>query len=461
MPLRWGKLQDTGRPVVYRTRAYVFVAVSAFAILIFFYTNSLIRRLEAQSATLSRSIAGLCATATYEARENEPLRVIFSELIEAINFPIVISDVRGIPITWKGVPVDLAPDDITHDEYISADPSNLEGSVFQEVVAFSAGLDEKHDPIPMTHIGDATVLGYIHYGESSMIVAFSAGLDEKHDPIPMTHIGDATVLGYIHYGESSMIREMRYVPALELLAFGVLVFLGYLGFRNAKLAELRSIWVGLAKETAHQLGTPISSLMGWVELIKESARGGCPAEEMADMTDEMQRDLDRLEKISLRFNQIGSIPKTKRQDIVIALRDVVDYLRRRLQALKRDVTIVEDYGDVPPVEINRELMEWVVENLVKNSTEALPASGGTIEISTEYFPRDGSIQIRVTDSGKGLTPAERRRIFVPGYSTKRKGWGLGLALARRIVEEYHKGKLDVSWSEVGRGTTFVITLRTN
>ena len=425
MPLRPGRLQDTERPVVYRTRAYVFVAVSLLAILIFLYTNSLIRRLEAQSATLSRSIAGLCATATYEARENEPLRVIFSDMIEAINFPIVISDVRGIPISWKGVPVDVSPDDVTHEEYISADPNSLEGSPYED------------------------------------IIAYSEGLDEKHDPIPMTHIGDSTVLGYIHYGESSMIREMRYVPALELAAFGVLVFLGFLGFRNAKLAELRSIWVGLAKETAHQLGTPISSLMGWVELIKESALNGCPAAEMADMTDEMQRDLERLRKISLRFNQIGSIPKTKRQDLVVVLRDSADYLRRRLQALRKDVEIVESYGPVPPLEINRELMEWVVENLVKNSMEALPDSGGKIEISTEHLPRLGAIQISVKDNGKGMTAAERRRVFVPGYSTKRKGWGLGLALARRIIEEYHKGKLTVSWSEVGQGTTFVITLPTN
>ena len=425
MPLRPGRLQDTERPVVYRTRAYVFVAVSLLAILIFLYTNSLIRRLEAQSATLSRSIAGLCATATYEARENEPLRVIFSDMIEAINFPMVISDVRGIPIAWKGIPVDVTPDDVTHEEYISADPNSLEGSPYED------------------------------------IIAYSDGLDEKHDPIPMTHIGDSTVLGYIHYGESSMIREMRYVPALELAAFGVLVFLGFLGFRNAKLAELRSIWVGLAKETAHKLGTPISSLMGWVELIKESALNGCPAAEMADMTDEMQRDLERLRKISLRFNQIGSIPKTKRQDLVVVLRDSADYLRRRLQALRKDVEIVESYGPVPPLEINRELMEWVVENLVKNSMEALPDSGGKIEISTEHLPRLGAIQISVKDNGKGMTAAERRRVFVPGYSTKRKGWGLGLALARRIIEEYHKGKLTVSWSEVGQGTTFVIMLPTN
>ena len=218
---------------------------------------------------------------------------------------------------------------------------------------------------------------------------------------------------------------------------------------------------GIEKETAHQLGTPISSLMGWVELIRESARSGCPAAEMADMTDEMHRDLERLEKISLRFNQIGSIPKTKRQDLVVALRDVTDYLRRRLQGLRRNVEIVEDYGEVPPVEINRELMEWVVENLVKNSMEALPDSGGKIEISTEHLPRLGAIQISVKDNGKGMTAAERRRVFVPGYSTKRKGWGLGLALARRIIEEYHKGKLTVSWSEVGQGTTFVITLPTN
>jgi hypothetical protein len=425
MPFRIGRLQDTERPAVYRTRSYVFVAVSLLAIIIFLYTNSLIRRLETQSATLSRSIAGLCATATYEARENEPLQVIFSELIEAINFPIVVSDVRGIPITWRGIPSDVTPDDVSHDEYISADPSNLEGTPYEDIVAFM--------------------------GE----------LDRKHAPIPMTHIGDETVLGYIHYGESSMIREMRYVPALELLAFGVLVFLGFLGFRNAKLAELRSIWVGLAKETAHQLGTPISSLMGWVELMKESALGGCPADEMADMSDEMLRDLERLRKISLRFNQIGSIPKTKRQDLVTVLRDAADYLRRRLQGLKRDVSILEEYAELPPVEINRELMEWVVENLVKNSIEALPESGGRIEISTEYSPREGAVQIRVKDNGKGLSPAERKRVFVAGYSTKRKGWGLGLALARRIVEEYHKGKLYVGWSEVGQGTTFVITLPVN
>jgi signal transduction histidine kinase len=422
MPRRFGRLQDTEQPFVYRTRSYVFVAVSVLAIAIFLYTNSLIRRLEVQSATLSRSIAGLCATATYEARENEPLRMIFSELIETINFPIVITDVRGIPIVWKGLPLDADPDDVSHEEYISADPANLEGTVYEEVVAFT---DE---------------------------------LDAKHDPIPMTHIGDDTVLGYIHYGESSMIREMRYVPVLELVAFGILVFLGYLGFRNAKLAELRSIWVGLAKETAHQLGTPISSLMGWTELIRESAASGCPGSEISDMTDEMHRDLERLEKISLRFNQIGSIPKTKRQDIVVVLRDAADYLRRRLGALKRDVEIVESYGEVPPVEINRELMEWVVENLVKNSTEALPPQGGRIEIRTEHSPKDGIVRVLFTDNGKGLTQAERRRIFVPGYSTKRKGWGLGLALARRIVEEYHKGRLYVGWSEVGRGTTFVICL---
>jgi len=274
----------------------------------------------------------------------------------------------------------------------------------------------------------------------------------------MTRMGHERALGYIHYGESSMIREMRFVPALELTAFGILVFLGFLGFRNAKVAELRSIWVGMAKETAHQLGTPISSLMGWVELIRESARSGCPADEMADMTEEMMRDLERLEKISLRFNQIGSIPKTRRQDLIIVLRDAVDYLRRRLDALGKTVEIDQRYADIPQVEINRELMEWVVENLVKNSAEALPAEGGRIEIVTEHVPRDGIVRVLFTDNGKGLSQAEARRIFTPGYSTKRKGWGLGLALARRIIEEYHKGRLFVGWSEVGKGTTFVICL---
>ena len=417
---RWNDPDRIGAP---RIRAYVFAAVSVLAIAIFLYTNSLIRRLEVQAATLSRSIAGLCATATYAARENEELRVIFTELIESINFPIIITDVRGVPITWKGLPLDTDPYDVTHDEYLNADPQTGEETPLTEVMSFTRELDSLHPPIPMTHLGDETVLGYIHYGESSMI------------------------------------REMRYVPLLELAAFGVLVALGFLGFRNAKLAELRSIWVGMAKETAHQLGTPISSLMGWVELLRSSASDGCDAcRQMSGMADEMQRDLERLEKISLRFNQIGSIPKTKRQDVVVVLREAVDYLRRRLEALGKEVAIEELYHEVPPVDVNRELMEWVVENLVKNSTEALPPEGGKIVISTEHDAKQGCVRLSFTDNGKGLSQSERRRIFLPGYSTKRRGWGLGLALSRRIIEEYHKGRLYVGWSEPGRGTTFIISL---
>jgi signal transduction histidine kinase len=417
---RWSDPDRLAEP---RIRAYVFVAVSVLAIAIFLYTNSLIRRLETQAATLSRSIAGLCATATYAARENEELRVIFTELIETINFPIIITDVRGVPITWKGLPLDIDPYDVTHEQYLNADP-------------------QSRDDTPLARI-----------------MEFTQELDRKQPPIAMTHLGDDTVLGFIHYGESSMIREMRYVPLLELVAFGVLVALGYLGFRNAKLAELRSIWVGMAKETAHQLGTPISSLMGWVELLRGTADERCGAcGQMAGMADEMQRDLERLEKISLRFNQIGSIPKTKRQDVIVVLREAVDYLRRRLETLGKDVAIEELYDQVPPVDVNRELMEWVVENLVKNSTEALPPDGGRIVISTEYDAKQGCVRLSFTDNGKGLTQAERRNIFQPGYSTKRRGWGLGLALSRRIIEEYHKGRLYVGWSEPGQGTTFVITL---
>ncbi len=422
MPSRGGMRRSTEQLGSLRSRAYVFVAICVLAIAIFFYTNSLIRRLESQAATLSRSIAGLCATATYAARENEELRVIFSELIEAINFPVVITDVRGVPITWKGLQLELDPNDVTHQDYLDADPRHPEGSQLGTVMLLARELDRQHAPIPMTHPG-----------------------------------ADAT-LGYIHYGESSMIKEVRWVPVLELAAFGILVSLGFLGFRNAKLAELRSIWVGMAKETAHQLGTPISSLMGWVELIRESAARGCDIQEMTSMTEEMQRDLARLEKISLRFSQIGSVPKTRREDLTVVLREAVDYLRRRLSALGRDVVIEERYADIPPVEINRELMEWVIENLVKNSAEALPSVAGRIEVKTEHVPKDGAVRIHFSDNGKGLTQAERRRIFMPGYSTKRKGWGLGLALARRIVEEYHKGHLSVSWSEVGKGTTFVISL---
>jgi signal transduction histidine kinase len=405
-----------------RSRAYIFVGVLVLAVAIFLYTNSLIRRLEVQAETLSSSIATLCASATYAASEDEELRLVFGKLIETINFPIVISDVRGVPITWKGLPADLDPYDVTHEEYLRADAAHP----------------------------DSTRLG--------AVMALMREYDRINDPIPMSSRSNGPPVGYVHYGESSMIREMRFVPALELAAFGIVVLLGFLGFRNAKLAELRSIWVGMARETAHQLGTPISSLMGWVELIREHARGEGGVADLPAMTDEMQRDLERLEKVSLRFNQIGSTPRTKRQDVVVVLRDAVDYLRRRVRGLGRNIEIVERYEDVPLVDVNRELMEWVVENLVKNAVEALPEEGGRIEVSAKHLARDGVVEVLVTDTGKGLTAAERRRVFLPGYSTKRKGWGLGLALARRIIEEYHKGRLVVKWSEPGKGTTFSITL---
>lgn len=411
-------------PGAWGTRAYVFVAVCVLAIAIFLYTNSLIRRLERQTDTLSRSIAGLCATSTYAARENEELRVVFAELIEAINFPIVITDIRGIPITWKGLPIDADPASVSHEDYLNADRSAPEESTI------------------------------------GAVIAYTRLLDERRSPIPMTHLEDDTTLGFIHYGDSSMISEMRYVPVLELAAFGILVFLGFLGFRNAKLAEMRSIWVGLAKETAHQLGTPISSLMGWVELLREPPKKECETCSLSAMADDMQRDLERLEKISQRFNQIGSVPKTRRQDLVVVLREAVEYLSRRIPGFGKEIRIIETYSELPQVDINRELIEWVVENLVKNSVEALPPSGGRIEISTEYSVKEGQVRVIFTDDGRGLSNAERRRIFEPGYSTKRKGWGLGLALARRIVEEYHKGRLYLGRAEVGKGCTFVVSLPT-
>jgi len=405
-----------------RLGRHIFVAFSVLALAIFVYTNSLVQRQKTQTVALSRSIAGLCASATYAAKENEQLRAVFGEFIEAITFPIIITDVRGVPITWKGLPFDADPNEVTHETYMNADPQ---------------------DP-PETPFGD--------------VIRFRRELDKQHAPIPMTQIGDDTVQGYIHYGDPSMTREMRFVPVLELIVFATLITLGYVGFRNAKIAELRSIWAGLAKETAHQLGTPISSLLGWVELTRECARDQCEPDEVVRMADEMQRDLERLEKISLRFSHIGSAPKTERQDIVVVLREAVDYLERRVPALRSGVAIEERYSDVPLVDINRELMEWVVENLVKNSIEAVPSKGGRIEIRTEHSPRDGHVRILFTDNGRGLSASERRRIFMPGYSTKRKGWGLGLALARRIVEEYHKGKLSIASSEVGVGTTFVVSL---
>ncbi len=275
-------------------------------------------------------------------------------------------------------------------------------------------------------------------------------LDSENPPIPISYQGIA--LGYFHYGVSPIIKKLRWLPYIEIAAAILFILIGYIGFSQIKKSEQRYIWVGMAKETAHQLGTPLSSIQGWIELLGEDAT------QLNKALKEMDLDVKRLGKVALRFSKIGSVPILKSENISDILSGVAKYFRKRLPQLKKKVTIIEDYHISPQVKINRELFEWVIENLVKNAIDAIEDENGIIRIKIQQEDKN-FVSIEISDTGKGINSRDKTEIFKPGFSTKRRGWGLGLSLAKRIVEDYHGGKLYISETRIAKGSTFKILLK--
>jgi signal transduction histidine kinase len=264
-----------------------------------------------------------------------------------------------------------------------------------------------------------------------------------------------TPTGWVHYGPSPLQRELRYMPFVLLGIFLVFMAVAIQGLRYLKLSEQRSIWVGLAKETAHQLGTPLSAMLGWVQVIRDRAieKG---YDDVRGYVDEMEVDLARLNKVTQRFSKIGAAPE--REDIAIesTLARTVAYFDKRLPSLRANAFIQLTCEPGLHVRGNEELLEWVFENLIKNAVDALGEGGGTITLTAR---REGTdVEVLVQDSGRGIPGALRDQIFHPGFTTKRRGWGLGLALTRRIVEEYHDGTIKLVESRAGKGTTFSVRL---
>jgi signal transduction histidine kinase len=237
------------------------------------------------------------------------------------------------------------------------------------------------------------------------------------------------------------------------------VLIAFVTFRNIKMAEQRTIWVGMAKETAHQLGTPISSLLGWLELLKVRCESQTKAsEEDSDLTikqiaDRVDVDLRRLGKIAHRFEQIGSVPGLKPTDLNVVVSEAAAYFRQRLPHNGSGIIVSEQLGQLVPAKANAELMSWVVENLLKNSLEAVDPRAGVIEVSTGLDREKKNVTIQISDNGRGIPPRRHKKIFKPGYTTKKRGWGLGLSLAKRIVEEYHLGKISLKESIPNEKTT--------
>ena len=261
--------------------------------------------------------------------------------------------------------------------------------------------------------------------------------------------GDSTDYQLVCYDESTMLKRLTQWPYVQLGIVMIFVVVAIFALLSSKTAEQNKVWVGLSKETAHQLGTPISSLMAWVEILKENY----PQD---DLIPEMDKDVKRLERIAERFSKIGSLPEPVESSMNEVLEHVVDYMDRRTS---KKVEMVRDVPDHDiRVRMNASLFEWVIENLCKNAVDAMEGSG---RIVLTLMEEPGRVVIEVADNGKGIRKKDINNVFTPGFTTKKRGWGLGLSLAKRIVEEYHKGRIFVKQSEVGVGTTFRIEMRKN
>ncbi len=361
------------------------------------YSQWIVSRLRNDNREIVKLYAELIAK-TVNEKSDTNLNFVFDEIIKKVQFPIIYSDLENQPLYWKNISAEKSAEELAHE---------------------LKAMDHQNPPFPLEYIDHAT--------------------------------GSTIPLGYLHYGDSTLIRRLQWLPFLEIGAVAMFILLGFSGFSIIRNSEKRHIWVGMARETAHQLGTPVSALMGWVERLKSHP------EKTSEIVAEMEADLSRLNQVSERFSKMGS--KTTFQDVnLIALvREVTEYLSRRLPVLGKKIKWEIEGDDATTFRLNPVLFSWALENVIRNGIDAIQDQNqGVIKISVSRRGED--ILLRIEDNGKGIPKKNWKNIFRPGFSSKDRGWGLGLSLVKRIVEEIHGGSIRVADSKVGTGTTIEIRL---
>ena len=381
-----------------RSKFKVFILFTAFLIgsLSIFYTQRLVNKLaEREQKLVDLYAKGLKFVADPENNGN--LTFLFQEIIEANNsIPVILTDEKGIPIRSKNIDF----------------PKNATSAAKQKILLKEvAEMKNEHPPIVV-------------------------------EPAP-------GFKNLIYYKNSYLLRQLTYYPYVQLTVIAIFSIIAFMAFSYSKNAEQNRVWVGLAKETAHQLGTPLSSLMAWVELFKSD-----PAINQ-EVVDELGKDVSRLEMITSRFSNIGSVPALTNEDIYKIIEHTLNYLRTRVSQ-KVQITLISNLPEATTAKINKPLFDWVIENISKNAVDAMDGKG-QIQITINPY-NNNQISLDIADSGKGIHKSKLKEVFKAGYTTKKRGWGLGLTLVKRIVENYHKGKIFVLNSEIGKGTTFRIIL---
>lgn len=289
--------------------------------------------------------------------------------------------------------------------------------------------------------------------QDKIIIEYLDKMKQDYEPV-IVQDDMGRIITKFYYTNSTLVDQLKLFPFVVVIIISIFILVGYIAFSNIRHNEESRIWVGMAKEAAHQLGTPLSSLLAWIEILKY-----CKDDEniFNDTLKEMEKDVNRLNIIAIRFSKIGSQPEKKLVNLKEHIETVCNYFERRLPHLGRKIDIIRHYEYDYTVNINGELFDWVLENLLKNAAEAIENKKGRVEINVFRSIKNNTI-ISIKDNGKGMTANQKRRAFFPGYSTKKRGWGLGLSLSQRIIEEYHNGKIFVKVSSVNEGTTFFIEL---
>ncbi|MFH2036582.1 MAG: HAMP domain-containing sensor histidine kinase [Candidatus Zixiibacteriota bacterium] len=392
-------------------KLFLLVGIVLISVVFVWYTVDVIDQLKEDAQRSVISYVRLWQLAASEQSTGGEIQIIFEEVIKKASFPVVITDLNGQPLSWRNIH-GIADNDST---------LKAKEQIHQVVQEMKADKGE----IPLK------------FGEHT--------------------------ISYFYYGDSKIIRQLQWMPFIEIGLVAAFVLIGFIGFQNIRRSEERHIWVGMAKETAHQLGTPISSLMGWLELLSAENEG---KESNSDIEnnetyEQMKTDVTRLQKIANRFGKIGSKPELVNTDINTLMAEIVEYFERRLPFEGKGVRIEFKPVDNAPVCINGELFSWAIENIVKNALQAVDPLTGWISISVLACTTDRDfIKIEIADNGKGIPTGIARKLFRPGFTTKKRGWGLGLTLVKRIIEEYHSGRVVLLRSQPGE-TVFQITLPIN
>ena len=361
------------------------------------YSNSIVNRLRDDNRNIVKLYSEIIAKTVNEDSDTN-LNFVFDEIIKKVQFPIIYSDAKNTPIYSRNISGIELPDQLKKP---------------------MGAMDRQNDPIPISY----------------------------YDQIS----GQSIPLGFLHYGDSDLIRKLQWLPYLEIGVVAMFIFIGFMGFNSIRNSEKRNIWVGMARETAHQLGTPVSALMGWVDRIKRHP------EESSHVIQEMESDLERLNQIGTRFSKMGS------QTVLnsISLKELINrqtgYLKKRMPSLGKDIELRLTSNEDINIEGNEVLLGWAIENVIRNGIDSIKGELGTVEI--KIYSDDNYGIIHLKDNGSGIQKKDWRNIFRPGFSTKERGWGLGLSLVNRIIEEIHGGEIKVIHSEIGVGTTFEISLK--